>query len=85
MASFSPLKLLLITLSIVSATVAQYGAMQIAEGQIAEGLSPRYYLGLSPQPQLARRDGSCAATSHTCTSPLSSPLHLLTKNRSRCR
>jgi hypothetical protein len=69
MASHSPLKLLLTTLTVVSATVAQeYGAMRIAEGQLAEGLSPRYYLGLSPQPQLARRDGTCVGDSHSCTS-----------------
>jgi hypothetical protein len=48
----------------LGAVEAQYGAMEMAAG-----LSPRFYLGNSPE--LARRQsGLCPSDEHSCTSPL---------------
>jgi hypothetical protein len=55
---------------VVGAVDAQYGAMALQEG-----LSPRFYLGNSPLPDLARRQsGVCANDEHSCAiSPLPPP------------
>jgi len=53
-------KLLILLTSIFLGAVAQYVAMPQLEG-----LSPRYYLGISPE-ILKRQSGLCAANEHSC-------------------
>jgi hypothetical protein len=67
MSSFRPLLAILWVL--LAGVEAQYGAMETAEG-----LSPRFYLGNSPLPQLDRRQsGLCASDLHSCTLVSSPP------------
>jgi hypothetical protein len=67
------MRLFLAILSVVAGVVkAQYGGMEMEEG-----LSPRFYLGNSPLPDLARRQsGVCPSDEHSCTISLhAQPAH----------
>ena len=60
----------------LGAVEAQYDAMEVQEG-----LSPRFYLGNSPLPDLARRQsGVCASDEHSCA--ISLLLHPFLRSRS---